>query len=40
MLDAYKKHPEFLVPIYDNAGDLEWPQKMNHREIKEMEEDK
>jgi len=40
MLDLYKESPDFLVPIYDNFGDVIWPKKISHRAIREGEEKK
>jgi len=38
MLNSYKEHPELLVPVYNNSGDVVWPKKLSHREIREKEE--
>lgn len=36
LLSENINHPERLVPIYDTFGNLFWPQKMSHEEVKKF----
>lgn len=38
MLDLSKEHPEFLVPIYGDIGNVLWPKKLSRRAVVEKEE--
>lgn len=35
MKKLYEDHPEKFLPIYDLAGNLLWPRRMSHEQIKE-----
>jgi hypothetical protein len=40
MTEVYKEHPDQLLPVYDNNGNLLWPKQMSYEEVKAFVEER